>query len=197
MKMRTLLGIALCSVLVAGPVVADPAADAEHQKMMESYMAAASPGPVHQHLATMAGSWDTVVMSWMDPAAPPTESKGACEMTMVLGGRYLHQTFKGDMMGMPYEGMGYTGYDNVQKKFVSVWIDNMSTGMMTSIGAEDPATKKLTMKGTMWDAMTGAPTEFDQVLTMVDANHHTFEMWSPGPDGKKYKSMEIHYSRKM
>ena len=35
------------------------------------------------------------------------------------------------------------------------------------------------------------------IYTMVDANHLVFEMWMPGPDGKKFKSMEIHYSRRM
>ena len=32
------------------------------------------------------------------------------------------------MMGMPFEGIGRTGYDNVTGKYWSTWIDNMSTG---------------------------------------------------------------------
>jgi hypothetical protein len=35
-------------------------------------------------------------------------------------------------MGMPFEGLGYTGYDNVKKQYFGTWIDSMSTGIMTS-----------------------------------------------------------------
>lgn len=199
MKMRTWLGLSVCSVLLAGPALAEEpsAAGDAHKAMMDAWMAASAPGTQHLDLAKMAGTWDTVVKSWMDPAAPPTESKGISEMKMILGGRYLHQSFKGEMMGMPYEGMGYTGYDNVQKKYIGVWFDNMGTGMMNSVGDFDPDTKKMVMKGTAWDAMTGAICEFDEVITLTDNDHQVFEMWAPGPDGKKFKNMEIHYTRKM
>jgi hypothetical protein len=30
----------------------------------------------------------------------------------------------------------------------------------------------------------------------VDADHHNFEMWMSGPDGKMHKAMEIQYVRK-
>jgi len=31
---------------------------------------------------------------------------------------------------------------------------------------------------------------------MLDGNdHHIMEMWVPGPDGKPFKNMEIHYKR--
>ena len=45
---------------------------------------------------------------------------------------------------MPFEGMGIVGYDNLLKKFVSVWIDNMGTGLMPGTGTYDAATKTYT-----------------------------------------------------
>jgi len=33
-------------------------------------------------------------------------------------------------MGMPFEGMGLDGYDNASKEYISIWIDNMGTGIM-------------------------------------------------------------------
>ncbi len=33
-------------------------------------------------------------------------------------------------MGMPFEGMGIDGYDNLAKQYVSTWVDNMGTGIM-------------------------------------------------------------------
>ena len=67
-----------------------------------------------------------------------------------MGGRYLEQRFKGDIMGMPFEGIGYTGYDNVKKQYWGTWMDNMSTGMMTSTGTAPPTGRSWTFNGTSW-----------------------------------------------
>jgi len=53
------------------------------------------------------------------------------------------------MMGMPFEGIGINGYDNLKKKFVSTWIDNMGTMIVMSTGTFDPATKTFTYMGEM------------------------------------------------
>ena len=51
----------------------------------------------------------------------------------------------GKMKDMQFKGMGVEGYDNVKKKFVSSWIDNMGTGIQFSEGTYDPATKTFTL----------------------------------------------------
>jgi hypothetical protein len=185
----------LCVLLVAPAWAQETGGTEAMDPAMKAWMDAATPGAAHQHLADMVGEWDTLVKSWMDPLAPPMESKGTSDMSMVLGGRYLLQQFHGEMMGQPFEGMGYTGYDNVQKKYVATWMDNMSTGIMTSVGTEDAETKKVTYIGKMWDAVTGTEMTVEEVVYMVAPDHHVFEMYMPGPDGKQMKSMEIHYTR--
>jgi hypothetical protein len=37
---------------------------------------------------------------------------------------------------------------------------------------------------------------YKNMITFVDNDHQTFEMWCPGADGKMAKMMEIHYVRK-
>src|SRR6185436_20447428 len=101
--------------------------------MMEAMMKAAMPGPAHKVLDSMVGTWDTNVTSWMMPGADPISGTGWSENKWVLGGRFVEQRFKGDFMGMPFEGIGYTGYDNVKKHYFGSWMDNMGTGMMTSV----------------------------------------------------------------
>jgi hypothetical protein len=44
--------------------------------------------------------------------------------------------------------------------------------------------------------MTGKSLPMKEVMTLVDADHHNFEMWMTGPDGKMMKTMEIQYTRK-
>jgi hypothetical protein len=197
MKNTVLMGALLVTVLAAtAGRAAEKGTGASTDAAMQACIAAATPGVPHQQLATMAGTWDAVVKSWMAPGTEPMETKGVAEMSMVLGGRYLSQQFRGEMMGQPYEGIGHTGFDNVQKKFVSTWMDNMGTGVMLSTGVEDAATRKVAYTGKYWDPVTGAETSMDQLLTIVDPDHQLFEMYMFGPDGKKFKCMEIHYTRR-
>ncbi len=123
-------------------------------------------------------------------------SAGTATQQWILGGRYLEQRFKGDFAGMPFEGIGYTGYDNVKKQYWGTWIDSMSTGVMTSAGSGPSDGKTWEFTATMSDPTTGKDSVGKEKLTIVDADHHTMEMWSPGPDGKMFKTMEISYSRK-
>lgn len=178
----------------AKPKAAAPAMD--EKAAMEAMMKAATPGEPHKQLAAMAGTWDTSVKMWMKPGDPPQESTGTTERKMVLGDRYLSETFDGTFMGQPFSGTGMTGYDNVTKKYVGTWADTMSTGMMLSTGMMDKGGKSITSKSTMSDPMTGKTTTAKIKMSMTDADHQTMEMWGAGPDGKTYKMMEITYSRK-
>jgi len=176
---------------------AEPAAGAMDEKaMMEAWAKYSTPGEAHKKLEQFAGTWDTSVKMWMQPNAPAQESKGVSENRMVLGGRYLEQRYEGTFMEQPFTGMGYTGYDNYKKKYVGTWMDSMGTGMMNAMGTADASGKTMTFTGEMDDFMAGKTQPFKETMTVVDNDHHVFEMWSPAPDGKMFKTMEIHYMRK-
>ncbi len=199
MRIKLSLAIALllvCTTAFAqhdhGQTAKKPEMDAA---MMEAMTKAATPGEPHKMLAHMAGSWDAKVTMWMMPGTDPIVSTAVAENKVIMGGRYVEQRFKGNMMGMPFEGIGYTGYDNIKKQYFGTWMDSMSTGFMvgTSTGGD---AKSMTYKGTMPDPMTGQDAPFEQKVTFIDADHSNFEMWTPGPDGKMLKMMEIAYSRR-
>ena len=174
-----------------------PQMSAEEKAMMEAWQKAMTPGPQHKQLDGMVGTWNTTVKTWMSPGAPVTETTGISENKWVLGGRYIEQRFKGTFMGQPFEGIGYTGYDNVTKQFIGTWMDNMSTGAMVSNGWAQSDGKTWHFRSTMADPATGRMMPIDEKVTVVDKNTHIMEMWAPGPDGKMYRSMEITYKRKM
>jgi Protein of unknown function (DUF1579) len=164
--------------------------------MMDAMMKAGTPGPEHQKLDGMVGTWQTKVTMWSVPGADPMVMEGTSDNQWVLGGRYLEQRFSGSFAGMPFEGRGYTGYDNVKKQYWGTWMDNMSTSIMLSTGSVGDDGKTWTFTGTAPDPMTGKDQTVTSKMTVIDADHHTMEMWGPGPDGKTFKSMEIAYSRK-
>jgi hypothetical protein len=131
----------------------------------------------------------------MGPGAPAQEAKGTAEFTAVLGGRFVRQDFTGDMMGQPFHGVGYTGYDNFKGQFVSTWMDDMSTGVMTSAGAADKDGKSVTLTGLMDEPMTGEKNKkVKQVLKIVDDNTMTFQMYD-NAHGKEWVALEIDYTR--
>ena len=175
---------------------ARPAAAPSPEEMMKAWTAYMTPGEPHAHFAKIAGSWTTTTKSWMDAAKPPEETVGTCEFRMVLGGRYLEQKFEGSMMGAPYSGMGFTGYDNVKKKYEAFWIDSAGTGMLIMSGVPDKAGRKTVYTGSMVDPTNGKKVALRSVDTEIDADNLLFEMWMSGPDGKMGKSMEIRYTRK-
>ena len=166
------------------------------EEIAKAWSAYATPGEPHARLAKLAGKWTTKTKSWTEPGKPPEETTGTCDFRMVLGGRYLEQRFEGSMMGQPYSGVGYTGYDNVKKKHEASWIDTAGTGMLVMTGSQDKAGKKTVYTGSMIDPATGKPVAIRSVDTVVDADNILFEMWMSGPDGRMVKSMEMSYTRK-
>jgi hypothetical protein len=164
--------------------------------MMKNWEMCMTPGKEHAMLAKSNGTWTTEVTTWMDPGKPPMKSKGTSVNKMIMGGRYQESTNTGNMMGMPFEGKGITGYDNAKKVFVSTWVDNMGTGIMTLEGPWDEASKSITLKGKTMDPMTMRETSLKEVVKIVDDNNQLMEMYGPGPDGKEVKTMEIKFTRK-
>jgi hypothetical protein len=192
-----ILAILLAWAALAGPAVAadDKPAAMSDEAMMKAYEAAATPGPEHAMLAKGAGKWKCTVKSWTDPKGAPTITEGSEEAEMIFGGRFLESRFKGTMMGMPYEGRGLIGFDNVRKKFVGTWFDTMSTGLMPYEGEYNPQTKEMLCHGEFADAATGKIQKSHMISRFMSDNHHIFEMWGPGPDGEDVKWMEIEYLR--
>ena len=196
--MRTKVLMALALLVVCTSVVAQQKKDSapDQKAMMEAMMKAMMPGDAHKLLEPMVGTFDVKVVAWMMPGQPPTDGKGTAVSTWVLGGRYVEQKFSGQFMGMPFEGIGYTGYDNVKKSYWSTWVDNMGTGVMTSSGSTGDGGKTWKFMSSMPDPMTGKDTPEESRLIVTDHDHYSMEMWSPGPDGKMMKMMEIAYARK-
>jgi Protein of unknown function (DUF1579) len=166
----------------------------DEKAMMEAMAKAATPGDAHKKLEPFVGTFDAKVTMWADPSKPPEQSAGTSENKWVLGDRWVESQFQGTFMGQPFSGIGYTGYDNVTKQYQGSWMDTMSTGIMMTKGTM--AGKTMTMSGSMVDPMSGKAQPFREKVTVADNDHHTMEMWGPGPDGKMYKMMEITYERK-
>ena len=191
-----------CVVVGAGLVQAEqpPAAQSaavSKEAAMAALQQAGNPSEGHKALAPFVGTWTYTAQWSMAPDAPPESMTGTVINSLTFGGRFLKQEFRGTTEGQPpFEGLGVIGYDNLRKAYQTVWFDNMATGIMTGTGQFDAATGTLTEQGDMSCPLTGETHRpFRAVWTIVDADHHTYENYMPGPDGKEFKAMEIRYTR--
>jgi len=166
------------------------------QARMQVYMKLGTPGAPHQLLGGMAGSWATKTKAWMDPTQPPMESAGSAEQAMILGGRFLRQEFTGDMMGGVYNGIGFTGYSNHSKKYVSTWMDSSSTDIMYFEGTGSADGKTITLETGYYEDPFRGQMKWRSVTKVVDDRTWMFELYGVDKKGKAERMIEITYTRK-
>jgi hypothetical protein len=183
---------------------APPGGQPNPQEMMKQMMDMSKLNENHKMLSEMDGNWNYTIKMWMnpDPNAKPQESKGTASRKSIMGGRYVMMDVTGKMQ-MPgqdgkmkdvqFKGMAVEGYDNVKKKFIGSWIDNMGTGIQFSEGTYDPANKTLTYTSEM-EPVPGMKTQVREVLKIADNNHMNLE-WYENHGGQEKKTMEINYTR--
>ncbi len=191
-----LLGASLLPLLTASAQT-DKEKQAMKDEMMKKWMEVSTPGDNHKKMDDLVGTWETTVSMWMGADQPPQVTKGVAEMKWVLGGRFIQEDMKGEMMGMPYSGMGLLGYDNFNKKYTFVWADNSSTQMSTSEGTFDPTGKVITYFGKMDEPMTGEHDKTVKYVTrIVSKDKNIFEIHDLSLPEPNTKVMEIVYTRK-
>lgn len=165
---------------------------------MQACIIAGTPGEKHKMLMKDAGEWDAKTTMWMAEGSPPMTSDGAMTVTPIMDGRYMRSEMKGEMPGMgPYNGFGLYGFDNVSQKFVAVWIDNHSTGIMNGTGQMSDDGQTMTWNYTFNCPVTKKPAKMREVDTTTGPNTKRMEMYGVDPkSGKEYKMMSIDFTRK-
>jgi hypothetical protein len=195
----------LCALAVAQPAKeapkapAQPAADAHHaqpemDEMMQQWMALATPNEHHARFSVFVGEWDSTV-TMFEPGQDPSVSKGVMVNTLIHGGRYVHHEYRGDFMGMPFTGSGTFGYNNATKQYEGTWMDSMSTGIMSSTGTYDEATKTYNTVTSMYGP-GGVKIPGREVIVVHSNDSHSMEMYHTMPGMPEMKAMEIKYTRK-
>jgi len=165
------------------------------QAMMEVYKKEGEPGEPHKLLAGFEGSWTTRSRAWMAAGQPPMEGTGACEQKMILGGRYLQQEYTGEMMGENFRGINLVGYDNHTGKYVSTWIDSMSTGIYYFEGSAGADGKSIIQECHYDDPVKGATT-WRSVTRIVDDRTLEYEMFLIPEGGEEEKVSEMTLTRR-
>ncbi len=162
---------------------------------MQTWLNTTQPSLGHEVLKKFVGKWDIEMRVWMDPSQPPAVSKGYSEAELVLGGRFVEHEFEGSLMGMPYEGEGFMGYDNNRKLFNSVWVSTMETGMHVARGSLNQDGTILTLIGEMDEPMSGEMGKtYRQQYHFKGDDSIVFQIHEI-LYGEPFKVMELEYTR--
>jgi hypothetical protein len=171
-----------------------PAGGDKMAEMMQKCMAAGMPGEMHKKLDWFSGKWDCEISHIMN--GETHVSKGSAVGEMIYDGRYSKMSFEGDMMGEKFTGMSLVGYNNVSKMFESMWVDSMSTAMMTMTGKLNEKGNEYSWTGQYHCPMTEKLTNWREITTIVDENTYRMDFYMPNMEtGKEEMQMTITYKR--
>ena len=159
------------------------------------------PNANHKLLAELAGIWNYKLRIRMG-SDKWLETDGVVVREPIMGGRYLLANFdvpmlpgaSGQLEKKDFKGKSIEGYDNVKQKFVSVWIDNASTGPMIFEGSYDATSRTFTYTSET-EAEPGKKTKVRELIRIADADHYSLE-WYEEHGGREIKTIEIRYTRK-
>lgn len=185
------LFVTLLAVVCMAPAMAladHHGADEGKEEMaaeMEAWLEANEPGAEHEVLQRLVGHWTYTTSGEMG------ESSGTMHAESIFDGRYVLHHWKGSFMDMDFVGHGVDGYDNAQGKYVSGWIDNMSTGVMTSHGecSDGDCTELVT-----WSKHPGPDGEMmktKSVATWDGPDSFTMTMYMVPEEGEPVQHMQI------
>lgn len=159
---------------------------ADHMAEMEAWMAANQPGPEHEVLQRMVGDW-----TWTSTSPMGESSEGTMHAESIFDGRYVLHHWNGSFGEMDFEGHGVDGYDTMKGEYVSGWIDNFSTGVMTSHGE---CTNDDCSESVSWSKSTGPDGKVHKSKSHMawdGADSFTMTMYMVPEEGDPVEQMTI------
>jgi hypothetical protein len=190
--MRPVLALhALCALCL---IVPPPRASSQETKDQPPKVAPDVPGPVHKRLGELAGSWSVTIQYKIGPKMH--EGTATCDASLILGGRFLQQTYKSKFQGEPFEVLQILGYDNDKHKTIEVMMDTMGTGLLHNEGTISEDGRVITNLGASRDPATKKPFKLRTVYTIADRDHFTLEWFRADEGAAEEKVVTLTHARK-
>ncbi len=142
------------------------------------------PTKEHQWLKQFQGEWTTQQKGDLGPGQPPMACSGTITSRMV-GGFWVVNEMKGDIMGVPMTGLQTIGYDVSKKKYVGTWVDSMTSFIWHYEGNVDETGKILTLEADGPNFMAeGKLTKFRDIYEFKPTGEIAIYSKMLGEDGK-------------
>jgi hypothetical protein len=184
-------------MLVGASVRAEEKTSPNSAELLQALTEAGQPGPGHEKLQPLAGTWEFTCKFWMDPGQAPMESKGTIERRWVLGGRFLEEkTVATTLDGQPaYEGFGLIGYDTAREQYSATWACSTCTSSCTGTGKVDSSGRNFIFQSEAYCPLRKEVVKGREELRIETPDQTTATSYQT-IDGKEVKLMEIVATRK-
>ncbi len=167
------------------------------QARMARWTATTKPGPAHERLRELVGSYELTLRMWMAPGQPPMETKGSSEFVWFAEGKWLQENWSMPMMGQPTKGLAILGYDNFKQRYVWSKVDSLQTCLTGAFGHFDASGDNLILWGTIDEPMT--PEQDKQVRYVYRGfgqDRFTLEVHDMMIGESNTKVLEFEYARR-
>lgn len=145
-------------------------------EMMRRHRELAQPGPEHERLAAMTGTWDVELKMWPAPGAEPVTSAGTMQAETIIGGRFLVQTMNLADTEPDGEQMSIIGFDRRSGEYIVMGMDTAGTYWVTARGPADESGDRAVLVGEDYDAIVGFTQLYDFVLSWPDDDTFVVEI---------------------
>jgi hypothetical protein len=149
-----------------------------------------APGKHHRYLDPLVGRWEAEFRSWSTPDVEPMLLRGTITREWTLGGRYVMETMETEGDVGAFRCTAFIGYNNFDRQYELIRMDDISTAMTIETGTFHPDTKILHMRGHQRDPRTGRVLNSWSKLDLSDPDRHVFTVNATNEDGYTYKAFE-------
>ncbi|GAB4316578.1 MAG: hypothetical protein Kow0074_04590 [Candidatus Zixiibacteriota bacterium] len=145
-------------------------------------MELAQPGPEHDILQSMVGTWEETITMWPQPGADSIVTTATSTTESILGGRFLLTRSTGSLFGQPLERYVMMGYDRRHDVVTLVAADNSGTYWVTASGPLIKETRTMDLYGEDVDPIFGFTQKYDMNITLRNDNEIHTEIIFKNPE---------------
>lgn len=185
----------LCGCAVRSPQSLEKAVRPQDLNV-DSWIALGHPSEEHKELERFVGEWRVRIASRGDPTQSPLISEGSSSISWVLGNRFVEEYFSGKLAEQPYEGRGFFGFDNTTRRYVSVWMESVATGVVLAYGLYRPEEQTFDFEGTVYDPLLGRTKQATTKIHFVSPDEFTIAFIEQTSAGVEFAAFELAYQRK-
>lgn len=160
---------------------------------MQAMIDANKPGPQHAILARMEGDWKAVMQGTM-PGEEPMMSEGRMHVSALFDGKFMGQEYRGELMGMEFDGLGVYGYSTMTSKFQYCWFDSFGTHLYYAEGEAGDDGDSLVFHGQEPNPQGGGMVDFRDDFKWASDDEYTMTRTYKTADGE-FEGFRIVFTR--
>ncbi len=160
---------------------------------MQAMMDANQPGAEHEILARMAGDWKAVMVGTM-PGEEPMTSEGSMHVSDIFDGKFMGQEYRGEFMGVPFEGLGVYAYSTMTGMYQYCWFDSFGTHLYYAEGEAGDDGDTLVFHGKEPNPEGGDMVDFRDDFVWASDDEYTMTRTYKTPDGE-FEGFHITFTR--